>query len=147
VKDSRADYDPAEGRLDDRVAVTQHVVSLVHVDFVQVHFASYFGWVDLGFQALMALSGWSYSRCQVEGVPIPLVNVRCDYWRPLHLDTAFELHSYVSDTGRTSFTVHHQFVVGDTVVATAVAQHVNVRIDDDRPVAQPLPEWVLAARR
>ena len=140
------DYDPVAARLDPRVAVSHHTVSLMHVDFVQTHFASYFGWVDLGFQALMALSGWSYTRCRLEGVPIPLVSVRCDYWKPLHLDTAFELHTFVSDTGRTSFTVQHQFVVGDDVVATAVAQHVNVVVGENGPEPRPLPDWVLAAR-
>lgn len=142
-----ADYDAAAARLDPRVAVTRHTVSLQHVDFVQTHFASYFTWVDLGFGALMGLSGWSYSRCRAEGVPIPLVSVHCDYWKPLHLDTEFELHSYVSGTGRTSFTVEHQFVVGDDIVATAVAQHVNVVVGADGPESRPLPDWVLAARR
>lgn len=124
-------------------AVLTFRVSMVDVDMHQIHFATYYQWMDRGLQELMAQGRMPVEEMLSGGNGTPVRSVQCEYPSPAALGDRIKLTSSISRTGNTSFDVTHSFRrLADTAeVARATVTHVHVGLRSGRP--EPLPEWLL----
>jgi acyl-CoA thioester hydrolase len=105
-------------------------------------YGSYVSWFDIGTSNLTRIPGRSSVR--PDGKPafiIPLVEVGASFLKTVRYDQELEIVSTVTVLGRTSFRVEHEIRMLDgTVIATGFEQRVNVRIENDEFVKEPIPD-------
>jgi len=121
-----------------------HTVSSIDVDSVQIHFASYFRWMDMGQGALMKVLGHPLLDVFASGYAAPTADVRCSYLRPVMHGDELSVASWVAETGRTSFVIRHRFECEGEVVAEGRITHVWIATGPPQR-STPLPDWLRAA--
>jgi YbgC/YbaW family acyl-CoA thioester hydrolase len=124
-------------------ARTVQTVGMVDVDVVQINFATYFRWMDLGYGALLRMLGHPLSTILARGNATPAVDARCQYLTPVSLDDRVDCASWIAEAGRSSYTVAHRFELEGTLVAEGQLAH--VWISTSPAVSAPLPAWLRSA--
>jgi 4-hydroxybenzoyl-CoA thioesterase len=124
------------------VHVETHRIVMSEVDVAQIHFTTFFRWMDRSFCEWLADVGRPFTRLLEEGPGIPVVDARCSYLARVRLDDLVTIRSHVADVGRTSFRVRHEFRRGEEVVAEGVMVHVCV--DRATRGALAVPQWLRA---
>ncbi len=108
----------------------------------------YYIWMDQGTHHLLSVAGFDYLGALTGNSGFrgcPLVSSGAEFKSPARFWDVLELRSRISRFGGKSFTVSHDFRIGERV--TAVGQEVRVwgwsdADDPDRLVAVPVPEDV-----
>jgi len=122
-------------------AVVLHAVNMTDVDLVQVNFARFFVWTDVGYNTLLREAGHPLSGVVHGGHATPVVDASCRYFSPVNLDDSFAVRTAVVSAGRTSFTVAHRFEIAGKVFALAKLTHVWIRAQPPQ-APEPLPDWI-----
>jgi acyl-CoA thioester hydrolase len=58
-----------------------------------VYYANYLVWFEVGRADLLRAGGWSYRELEVEGVTLPVIDVRCEYRQPARYDDELEIRT------------------------------------------------------
>jgi YbgC/YbaW family acyl-CoA thioester hydrolase len=127
------------------VSTTTHLVGMIDVDQVQIHFASYLPWVDGAFSTLLEELGRPLQEILSAGEGTPVVDLHCSYRSPVGLGDRLVARTWVDRVGTSSFTVRHEFSCRERVVAVVDATHVWISTEDGPPSPRPLPAWLVAA--
>jgi YbgC/YbaW family acyl-CoA thioester hydrolase len=117
---------------------------MTDVDLVQVNFTRMFRWMDHGFTQLLHDLQHPSSMLLREGWSTPVVDAHCNYRRPVTMDDEFDLVSQVIETGRSSFTVGHDFIDAKGLFARGETRHVWIRTHPQH-TAVALPDWLRLA--
>jgi YbgC/YbaW family acyl-CoA thioester hydrolase len=125
------------------VSQTRHRVAMVDVDLVQINFTAYFRWMDLGYVQLLSDLGHPLSELLASGMGTPVVDARCNYLAPVGLDDVVDARTWVSNVGRSSYLVNHEFVCRGTPVARGVLKHVWIGLQPQQSLSAP--EWLRSA--
>lgn len=127
------------------VTTTTHLVGMMDVDLVQIHFASYLAWVDSAFSTLLEELDRPLQDIIASGRGTPVVDLHVSYRSPVGLGDHLLTRTWVDRVGTSSFTVRHEFSCGERVAAVADSTHVWISIEDGHPTPGPLPAWLLEA--
>lgn len=127
------------------VTTTTHLVGMMDVDLVQIHFASYLGWVDSAFSTLLEELDRPLQGIIASGEGTPVVDLHVSYRSPVGLGDHLLNRTWVDRVGTSSFTVRHEFSCGERVAAVVDSTHVWISIEDGRPTPGPLPAWLIEA--
>ena len=113
-----------------------------------VFYPNYFAWFDVCTASLFERAGLSY-RAVLEDfgcVGIPAVDARARFGVPSSFGDELTVESWVSKWGRSSFTVTHRFLRGETVAVEGTETRVWARLhpaDSKRIVGAPIPREVI----
>jgi YbgC/YbaW family acyl-CoA thioester hydrolase len=124
------------------VHVETHRIVMSEVDVAQIHFTTFFRWMDRSFCEWLADVGRPFTRLLEEGPGIPVVDAQCRYVARVRLDDHVTIRSHVAEVGRTSFRVRHEFRRGEELVAEGVMVHVC--LDRATRGTLPVPQWLRA---
>src|SRR5262249_48328288 len=58
-----------------------------------VYYANYLIWFEVGRADRLRAGGWSYRELEVEGVTLPVIDVRCEYRQPARYDDELEIRT------------------------------------------------------
>jgi acyl-CoA thioesterase FadM len=114
---------------------------MVDVDLVQINFATYFRWMDQGFQRMLVELGHPLSEILKGGEATPAVSAACDYVQPVSLNDEVRAVTRVAEVGRSSFVVAHEFSSAGGVVASGRMKHVWIAMGPPA-VATAAPSWL-----
>jgi acyl-CoA thioester hydrolase len=132
---------PTVATVADRISATvRHRVAMAHVDVEQIFFARYFDWFDEALSELLVSIGHSQSLKRTLGQVTPLVQVQCEYIKPVNLDDVVETTAWISRCGRTSFDVSYESVSAGELRARG--QHTHVYMTGEPRVPVPVPQWL-----
>jgi acyl-CoA thioester hydrolase len=120
-----------------------HRVGMIDVDAVQINFAAYFRWMDMGYMRLLSELGHPLSSLLEAGASTPAVDAHCSYRTPARLDDIVEAHCWISEVGRSSYFVRHEFFRDQTKVAEGHVKHVWIQMPDAKPI--DVPAWLREA--
>jgi YbgC/YbaW family acyl-CoA thioester hydrolase len=120
------------------VATRRIVMS--EVDVAQIHFTTFYRWMDRGLSEWLAEVGYPFTRLLNEGPGIPIVESRCSFRSRVHLDDLITLETGVAGVGRTSFRSTHRFLRGEELVGEGELVHVCVNRATRETV--PVPDWL-----
>ncbi|MDP9823671.1 acyl-CoA thioesterase [Nocardioides massiliensis] len=118
---------------------------MIDVDLVQIHFASYFRWMDLAYSRLLADLGHPLPAILADGRGTPVVDAQCTYLSPVGLGDVVDVCSRVERHGRSSYIVRHDFEHAGRAVATGQVTHVWAVLDGSGAMSEPVPDWIAAA--
>lgn len=127
------------------VTTTSFEVAMIDVDLVQIHFASYFRWMDLAYSRLLADLGHPLPTIFADGRLTPVVDAQCRYLSPLGLGDIVEARSRIERHGRSSYVVRHDFSQARRPVATGQVTHVWAVRDGSGAMSEMVPDWIRAA--
>jgi acyl-CoA thioester hydrolase len=113
---------------------------MVDVDLEQINFCTYFRWMDIAYTQMLVDLGHPLSELLATGISTPIVNARCSYRIPVGLDDLLDIRSWISDIGRSSYQVNHEFSRAKEVVAKGAVKHVWITRDPPQPVE--VPTWL-----
>ena len=110
------------------------------VDASQIHFVTFYRWMDRSWCAWLEEVGYPFQRILEEGPGIPIVESRCSFRARVLLDDVLEVRTVAAEPGRTSFRSRHTFTRAGEVVAAGELVHVCV----DRATRDtvPVPDWL-----
>lgn len=117
------------------------------VDAVNIYYATYYEWMDRALGEFFAQAGHPVSSVFEAGFAIPIVQSGCAYLSPVAMDEVLVVRTWIARTGRSSFTMAHDFIrTGDGGrVAHGVVDHVWARRAGMTPVA--IPDWFASLAR
>lgn len=121
--------------------VVGHAVNMTDVDSVQVNFSRFFVWMDDGYMTLLRECGHPLSGIIASGWATPVVEVRCNYRRPVSLDAEFTVTSATVSVGESSFLVAHRFEDTHGLFAIGRATHVWIALEPSQSPARA-PDWL-----
>jgi acyl-CoA thioester hydrolase len=124
------------------VHVESHRIVMSEVDVAQIHFTTFFRWMDRSMCEWLADVGRPFTRLLETGPGIPVVDARCRYAARVRLDDVVTIRTHIAYAGTTSFHVRHELRRGDDLVAEGVLVHVCV--DRATRTTVPVPEWLRA---
>ena len=127
------------------VTRTSYEVGMIDVDLVQIHFASYYRWMDLAYGRLLVDLGHPLASILRAGHGTPIVNSACNYRTPVGLGDVVDVATWIENVGRTSFAVHHEFSREGQPVAVGETKHVWLSMLDGQTSAVPVPAWLADA--
>lgn len=125
--------------------IADHLVAMMDVDVAQIHFSSYFRWMDVGASGLMITLGMPIKDLLQAGFSLPVVDARCRYLAPVALGQVVTCRSYFSESGRSSITMRHDFMVDDAVVAEGHLVQVWMEPHNGSVTSLPLPPLLKSA--
>ena len=76
-----------------------------------IFYPNYYRWMDEASWALFASAGFSAERMRAEHYSLPLVDTRCEFLASPVFGDEIEIRSQVSNWGRSSFSVSHEFLL------------------------------------
>lgn len=114
-----------------------------------IFYGTYFRWMDECSYYLFRKAGLPWETCWKElgMIGIPLVTAHCDFRSPVAFAREVTAESWVSQWGRSSFTVSHNFAVGSRVTAEGFEKRVWCKGNSSDPatiVAVPIPDAIRA---
>lgn len=115
-----------------------------------VFYPNYYRWMDDAAFLLFSSAGLGWNELKAKyGTPgAPLVSSHADYRATVRFADRLTVQSWVSDWGRSSFTVSHRFLRSAALVAEGWEKRVWIAVDPDDPAkmkAQPIPEEIRSA--
>src|SRR5262245_6567595 len=113
---------------------------MADVDVAQIHFTTYYRWMDRSWCAWLAEVGWPFTRLLSEGPGTPIVDSRCSFRTRVLLDDVLTISTVAAGVGRSSFRTRHSFVRDAEEVAEGELVHVCV--DRLTREAVPVPAWL-----
>ena len=118
---------------------TRRIV-MAEVDVAQIHFVTFYRWIDRSFSEWLADVDRPFTRLLDEGPGIPIVDTNLSIRRRVMLDDIITISTSVGGVGRTSFRSRHVFTRDGEVVAEGELVHVCV----DRVTRETVtvPEWL-----
>jgi acyl-CoA thioester hydrolase len=118
---------------------TRRIV-MSEVDVAQIHFVTFYRWIDRSMSEWLAEVGYPFTRLLEEGPGMPIVDTRLAIRQRVMLDDTITITSSVGGIGRTSFRSRHVFTRDGEVVAEGELVHVCV----DRVTREtvPVPVWL-----
>lgn len=119
-----------------------HRIVMAEVDVAQIHFVTFYRWIDRGMSEWLAEVGYPFTRLLVEGPGIPIVDTHLAIRKRVMLDDHITIRTSVGDIGRTSFRSRHRFTRGEEIVAEGELVHVCVERETRATV--PVPDWIRA---
>jgi YbgC/YbaW family acyl-CoA thioester hydrolase len=123
-----------------RALSLQVLVSMADVDSYQIHYHSYYRWIELAHHQLLRRAGMTVRELLAQGAATPAVHSECDYFVPVQVDETLTLLAWIDRPGKTSYAARCLFMnAAEQVVAQG--QVIHVYIEHGRPV--PLPAWLL----
>lgn len=122
------------------IHVVPRRIVMAEVDVAQIHFTTFFNFMDRGLTEWLGEIGHSFTRILEEGPGIPIVSVGLDIQRRVHLDDVIVVETAVGAVGRSSFRSRHLFRRGEEEVARGHLVHVCV--DRTTRETQPVPDWI-----
>lgn len=128
------------GMAEPLVLTSTRRIVMSEVDVAQIHFVTFFHWMDRALTEWIAEAGHPFTVLLETGPGIPIVNVSLDIEKRVHLDDMITLRSSVGGIGRTSFRSRHVFTREDGEVARGELVHVCVDRATRKPV--PVPDWI-----
>ncbi|MGK2932877.1 MAG: acyl-CoA thioesterase [Solirubrobacterales bacterium] len=120
-------------------------VAMIDVDLVQIHFASYFRWMDMAYSRLLADLDHPLPAIFADLRGTPVVDARCRYLSPVGLGDIVDVCSRVERHGRSSYVVRHDFEHAGRPVAAGEVTHVWAVQDGSDLTSEPVPDWIRAA--
>lgn len=127
------------------VTVTTHLVGMIDVDQVQIHFASYLSWVDHAYSEFLEELGQPLQDILSGGNGTPLVDLHCSYRSPVRLGDRLTTRTWVDQLGGSSYVMRHEFSCRERIAAVVDAKHVWITLDYGAPAPSPLPKWLVEA--
>lgn len=118
-------------------------VSMFDVDVVFIYFASYYQWMDRGFQLLLGECELPLGQMIQEGYSFPAVQSGCTYFEPARLDDDIEVVTRVCAVGRSSVDVRHKFLNANTGTQVAEGRVVHVYTNLRKRKSESVPEWLV----
>lgn len=116
-----------------------HLVAMIDVDAAQIHFSTYFRWMDLGTSGLMAQLGIPVRDVLASGFSMPVVDAHCAYRAPVGLGSIVTCRSYFAHCGTTSLQSRHDFTTEGHDLATGTLTHVWMAPADGGLVPREVP--------
>lgn len=110
------------------------------VDVAQIHFVTFYRWIDRAVSEWLAEIGYPFTRLLEEGPGIPIVNTHLAIRKRVMLDDTITITTSVGGIGRSSFRTRHVFTRDGEVVAEGELIHVCV--DRLTRATVPVPEWI-----
>jgi YbgC/YbaW family acyl-CoA thioester hydrolase len=117
----------------------QITVTMVDVDSYQIHFASYYRWMDLAYHKLLHRAGKKIKDLLATGAATPAVHSSCDYLLPVHVDEELTVYAWIDKPGRSSYPVRYLFINEERRVV-AQGEVLHVYLEDGRP--RVMPDWL-----
>lgn len=108
-----------------------------------IYFPSYSRYMAEGDQDYLAALGHPVVELIGDGVSCPAVSSSCDFVSPARAGDSLEQEIRITTGRRSSFVCHHEFRIGDRIVASGSVVRVWVNLADMS--SQPLPKWLLEA--
>ena len=113
-------------------------------------YGTYFRWMDESAYYLFKQAGirWEDWRSQFDALGIPLISAHADFSSPSKFGDELAIESWVSEWGRSSFTVTHRFMNGDRLAAEGWEKRVWCKGDASDPsgfASAPIPDEVRKA--
>ena len=122
------------------IHIETHRIVMAEVDVAQIHFVTFYRWIDRSFSEWLAEVGRPFTRLLDEGPGIPIVDTHLAIRRRVMLDDLITITTSVGGIGRTSFRSRHAFSRDGEVVAEGELVHVCV----DRATRETVtvPGWL-----
>ncbi len=113
-------------------------------------YGTYIRWMDESAYYLFKQAGirWEDWRSRFDGLGIPLISAHADFSSPSKFGDELAIESWVSEWGRSSFTVTHRFMNGDRLAAEGWEKRVWCKGDAGDPssfASAPIPDEVREA--
>lgn len=118
---------------------TRRIV-MSEVDVAQIHFLTFYRWIDRSMTEWLADVGWPFTRILQEGPGIPIVQTHLDIRRRVMLDDMITLRTWLGGVGSTSFRSLHEFTRDGELVAEGHLVHVCV--DRQTRDTVRVPDWI-----
>jgi YbgC/YbaW family acyl-CoA thioester hydrolase len=120
--------------------IATHRIVMSEVDVAQIHFVTFYRWIDRAVSEWLAEIGYPFTRLLDEGPGIPIVNTHLAIRKRVMLDDTITITTSVGGIGRSSFRTRHVFTRDGEVVAEGELIHVCV--DRVTRATVPVPEWI-----
>jgi YbgC/YbaW family acyl-CoA thioester hydrolase len=88
----------------------QVLVSMADVDSYQIHYHSYYRWIELAHHQLLRCAGMTVRELLAQGAATPAVHSECDYFVPVQVDETLTLLTWIDRPGRTSYAARCLFM-------------------------------------
>ena len=113
-------------------------------------YGNYYRWMDEAAYYLFKSVGirWEEWRSRYDALGIPLISAHADFSSPSKLGDELTVESWVSQWGKSSFTVTHRFMNGDRLAAEGWEKRVWCKGDPRDPEtfsSAPIPDDVRKA--
>ncbi|MBK18079.1 MAG: 4-hydroxybenzoyl-CoA thioesterase [Rhodospirillaceae bacterium] len=113
-------------------------------------YGNYFRWMDEASYFLFKAAGirWEDWGKKWGAIGIPIISVNADFRSPSKFGDEFDVESFVSEWGNSSFTVTHRFNIGDRLAAEGFEKRVFCLGDPAKPEkmsSAPIPDEVRKA--
>jgi acyl-CoA thioester hydrolase len=56
-----------------------------------VYYANYFVWFEVGRSDWLRQTGWTYQEMEQNGISLPVIEARCEYYQPARYDDEVEI--------------------------------------------------------
>lgn len=127
-------WHPPEGAFKMQVTVT-----MGDVDSYQIHFSSYYRWMDLAYHKLLHRAGIKIKDMLASAAATPAVHSECDYLSPVHVDEELTVYAWIGQAGRSSYAVKCLFLNEEGRVV-AQGKVIHVYVEYGRPGI--MPAWL-----
>lgn len=110
-------------------------------------YGNYYRWMDEASYYLFKSAGirWEDWRSRFDALGIPLISAHADFSSPTKMGDELTIESWVSEWGKSSFTVTHRFMNGDRLAADGYEKRVWCLGDPTDPTtfeSAPIPNEV-----
>lgn len=110
-------------------------------------YGNYYRWMDEAAYYLFKAAGirWEDWRSRFDALGIPLISAHADFASPTRMGDELTIESWVSEWGKSSFTVTHRFMNGDRLAAEGYEKRVWCLGDPADPstfTSAPIPDEV-----
>lgn len=110
-------------------------------------YGNYYRWMDEAAYYLFKAAGirWEDWRSRFDALGIPLISAHADFSSPTRMGDELTVESWVSEWGKSSFTVTHRFMNGDRLAAEGYEKRVWCMGDPADPStisSAPIPDEV-----
>jgi YbgC/YbaW family acyl-CoA thioester hydrolase len=111
------------------------------MDTVNIYYATYYEWMERATCELFGRAGHPISGVFAAGLGLPVVHSSCTYLAPVPMDEILRVVSWVSDVGRSSFTITHRFVRASDGGPVAWGRVTHVWVKRPEMTAVTPPAW------
>ncbi|MFC2171256.1 acyl-CoA thioesterase [Acidobacteriota bacterium] len=104
------------------------------------YYATYLVWFEIGRAEFMRELGYTYKRCEEDGLILPVIKAEVQYHRPARYDDELRISTWLSDMGRVKVQFYYEITNGadDTLVASGSTEHAALA-PSGKPIRIPDP--------
>lgn len=100
------------------------------------YYANYFVWFEEARTEYFRAQDYPYTKIEEKGIYLPVISASCAYKAPARYDDLLEIHTAVSEYGRTSLTFTYKIFCNGKLNAEGKTVHVFIN-QEGKPIAIP----------